>query len=605
MIRDVTERLQATDLFGIDADLNGRLFETFLNATLRGKALGQYFTPRSVVKLATSLADITVSPDIDKCDKVMDACCGTGGFLIEALAEMWAKVDDLRSLSAEGRRELKDEMATECILGIDSAKDPALARIARINMYLHGDGGSRIYQFDSLDKKVRSRSDDSVEVKDEKREFLSLVEKAGDGLVDVVLTNPPFAKEYERPKKGAVVPAELRILDDYELAFKGLGRKRQPKKKLRSSIMFLERYLDLLKPGGRLITILDDSVLSSEGYSQDREWLLSTFIVEAVISLPGDAFQRSQARVKTSILILRKKLSEDEAQADVFMYYCTAVGVDDAPRQRVLPIDEVNRVEALNEIADVSRLFKAFQNGGDEAIPWIVPASSLGDRWDVKACLLASGRRVAEWKAAKQKVVTLGDLVDHRFASADSENPDVLASSDGEGLVNMLRVRYDGFAEEGDEVFAEDVKYPVLYRVHEEDIVVSHINAVHGAVAVIPAELDGFVVSPEYSALRAKEDVDPRIVWALLRTPEARSELLLGSKGIGRSRVDWDQLAAVQLPFPNGAQERELIQLFDAVEELEIEARRKRELIRASVNEVGDLDNDAARSILAAFKPPR
>ncbi|OAV66849.1 Type I restriction-modification system methyltransferase subunit [Bacteroidales bacterium Barb6XT] len=50
-IKGVVEKLEHYDLYGIDKDLNGRLFETFLNATMRGADLGQYFTPRSIVLL--------------------------------------------------------------------------------------------------------------------------------------------------------------------------------------------------------------------------------------------------------------------------------------------------------------------------------------------------------------------------------------------------------------------------------------------------------------------------------------------------------------------------------------------------------------------------
>ncbi len=60
-IKMVVQKLQHWDRFGIDEDLNGRLFETFLNATMRGEELGQFFTPRSVVKLVTKLADVKVS----------------------------------------------------------------------------------------------------------------------------------------------------------------------------------------------------------------------------------------------------------------------------------------------------------------------------------------------------------------------------------------------------------------------------------------------------------------------------------------------------------------------------------------------------------------
>lgn len=96
-IQGVVKRLEPLFLFGIDADLNGRLFETFLNATMRGKDLGQFFTPRSLVKLGVKLAQLKADargPNGERhTDLILDACCGTGGFLIDVLADMWAKVD--------------------------------------------------------------------------------------------------------------------------------------------------------------------------------------------------------------------------------------------------------------------------------------------------------------------------------------------------------------------------------------------------------------------------------------------------------------------------------------------------------------------------------
>ena len=149
-VTEVVRRLQNIDLFGIDEDLNGRLFETFLNATMRGRELGQFFTPRSVVKMMTRFADLRVTRDHQ--DKVIDGCCGSGGFLIEALTIMRNKVRANISLSDGEKEGLIDVIANECLYGIDYGQDPPLARIARINMYLHGDGGSRIYYADALDK---------------------------------------------------------------------------------------------------------------------------------------------------------------------------------------------------------------------------------------------------------------------------------------------------------------------------------------------------------------------------------------------------------------------------------------------------------------------
>lgn len=76
-IRWVVGELEHIDLFGMEEDVHGRMFESFLEATARGQELGQFFTPRDVVRLMVALADITVRKD--KVAKVLDACCGSGG----------------------------------------------------------------------------------------------------------------------------------------------------------------------------------------------------------------------------------------------------------------------------------------------------------------------------------------------------------------------------------------------------------------------------------------------------------------------------------------------------------------------------------------------
>lgn len=98
-VKEVVRRLEHHDLFGIDEDLNGRLFESFLTATMRGRELGQFFTPRSIVKLMTELAHLRA--ERDHVDVVLDGCCGTGGFLIEALTDMRKKVRNNVSLSSQ------------------------------------------------------------------------------------------------------------------------------------------------------------------------------------------------------------------------------------------------------------------------------------------------------------------------------------------------------------------------------------------------------------------------------------------------------------------------------------------------------------------------
>lgn len=347
-IKDVVELLEHADLYGIDEDLNGRLFETFLGATMRGKELGQFFTPRNVVDFMTKMADIEVNKD--SIDKVLDGCCGTGGFLIEAMAEMSKKVSDNESLSDTEKDEKLDLIKRDCIYGIDIAKDPSLARIARINMYLHKDGGSRIYQFDSLDKEIDLSEVLDKELQRDIQEFKEQILKNGLKF-KVVLTNPPFAKKYslkskkdKNKKRNEENKEQERILKQYHLFKKGkedsddeedLDNLKNPKKtnhrsSLKSSVMFLERYYELLEPHGKLLTIMDEGVLNTLTSKPFRNYIKSHFIIKAVIELPSNTFVNADSGVKTSVLYLIKKKTPNESQPKVFMAISENVGHSDS-----------------------------------------------------------------------------------------------------------------------------------------------------------------------------------------------------------------------------------------------------------------------------------
>ena len=295
-IRDTVEFLENLDLFSVDEDLNGRLFETFLTATMRGSALGQFFTPRSVVKFMVQLASLTATRQ--NMERVLDGCCGSGGFLIEAMASMSLALTNNKSLTTLERSALMKRLRTESLWGIDAGKDPEMARIARLNMLLHKDGGSRIYFADALDKNLHADRGlplpTQMEIEELRRD---LVDK---GLkFSCVLTNPPFAMTYERKK-----PRELKVLQDYSLSLNQAGK---PRAKLKSAVMFLERYWDLLSNDGRLLTVMDESVLNTIRNRPFREYLLRKFIIRVVISLPKNTFVKAQGSVKTSVLYLRKK----------------------------------------------------------------------------------------------------------------------------------------------------------------------------------------------------------------------------------------------------------------------------------------------------------
>ncbi len=582
-VKRVVEQLESYYLFGIDEDLNGRMFEAFLVATMRGQALGQYFTPRSIVKLMTRMAMPAAVPG--RVERVLDACCGTGGFLIEALTEMRRQVYENTSLTKAQRSRILDEVANEAIFGIDAGKDPPITRIARINMYLHGDGGSRVYRTDGLRKTPEPSGADSVEVREEVAELRELLDE-GDVSFDVVLTNPPFSMDY-----SASVPDEEEVLRGYELCHQG-GKRRST---LRSSVMFLERYHDLLRPGGRLFTVIDDSVLSGKKYDYVRDYLREKYVIRGVISLHGDAFQRAGARAKTSVLCLTKR-EDDEQQPDVFVYESLFIGRDDVvPRTRASDA-ELARSQAIAEIDEILDAYAAYQRG--EQGPWLVPAARLDDRLDAKYLRPWTVSALEPtWAQAGATSARLGDIVDLVEEEAQI-SPD--------SHYDFLSILYAGQARRGERVLGREVGYPKVYRARADDLIVSNINAVHGAICVLPADLEDAVVSSEYTVLRVKPKagVDPYYLWSVLRTAGVIAEWLSGARGVGRTRVGWDLLADQQVPLLQPKQQRGIGDLHRRALEMEAEIVELRQKAEQQIRGL-ELDGEVARDRLARAKPPK
>jgi len=294
--KEVVKLLEHFDLYGIDDDLNGRLFETFLTATMRGRELGQFFTPRSVVEFMSHMADLQANRNC--IERVLDACCGTAGFLIEAMAIMRDKIKTDPSLNGSERELFIKELTNECLYGIDAGKSPPIARIARINMYLHGDGGSRIYFADSLDKDLKIEEGIDEELKRDRTELNKILLESKLKF-NTVLTNPPFAMTYERKK-----PNDRRILEKYVLAYDKKEETKVLRASLRSNVMFLERYWELMKPHGKLITIVDESLLNTSANKPFRDFIKEKFVVRAIISLPKNTFVNTGSSAKSSILYL-------------------------------------------------------------------------------------------------------------------------------------------------------------------------------------------------------------------------------------------------------------------------------------------------------------
>ena len=330
----IVKELQVYNLSTTSDDVKGIAFEQFLGKTFRGE-LGQFFTPRTVVDFMVDILDPQEG------EIICDPCCGSGGFLIKAFEFVRNKIeeeihiakekiktqyyDDAYLKAPDKTKENTDEVVNElfaqlneelninneksrirqlsydCIFGTDA--NPRMSRTAKMNMIMHGDGHGGVHHNDGLLN----------------------VNGIFENRFDVILTNPPFGSRVEKSLKiseadkysnterikkyqeryGPAYDAALRqvndnidtpILDLYEMG----------KLSTLTEVLFMERCLNLLKPGGRLGIVLPEGVLNNTSLQKIREYVESKAKILFITSIPQDVFIASGATVKPSLLFLRK-----------------------------------------------------------------------------------------------------------------------------------------------------------------------------------------------------------------------------------------------------------------------------------------------------------
>lgn len=287
----LVSQLQMYSLLESDVDVKGRAYEEIVGSNLRGDR-GEFFTPRNICRMAVEMLDPGEN------DLILDPACGTSGFLITAMNHVLDKIRavELRkwkgdlNRAQEPIRARMQRFARKHIAGIDF--NPELVKASKMNMVMNNDGAGGLYQANSLENPARWS--------DELRERNLL------GKVGLLFTNPPF---------GSKIPiTDPAILEQYDLGHtwtydkdsdrwlkqEGLSRAQPPE------ILFIERCVQFLRPGGRCAIVLPDGILGSPGLGYVREWILQNTRVLASIDLHPDTFQ-PHVSVQTSVLILERK----------------------------------------------------------------------------------------------------------------------------------------------------------------------------------------------------------------------------------------------------------------------------------------------------------
>jgi type I restriction enzyme M protein len=138
-------------------------------------------------------------------------------------------------------------------------------------------------------------------------------EKMTDFNFDVLLTNPPFAGEI----KGV-------LLNKYDLGFKwdkDFQKTSKHQNKVSRDILFIERNLNFLKPGGKMAIVLPQGVLNNTQMEYVRRFVMKKARLLAVVGLHGNTF-KPHTGTKTSVLFLQK-WGEDEKIPEDYPIFMT------------------------------------------------------------------------------------------------------------------------------------------------------------------------------------------------------------------------------------------------------------------------------------------
>lgn len=391
----IVKELEKYNLSATSDDVKGIAFEHFLGTTFRGE-LGQFFTPRTIVDFMVEVLDPQEG------ETICDPTCGSGGFLIKSFEYVRDKIEkDVENCKKELKAQLFDEkyeklsekeqleinekysnilkklnsdinvpnksyskqteaeknrriskLSSSCIYGTDA--NPRMARTSKMNMIMHGDGHGGVHHHDGLIN----------------------VNGIFENRFDVILTNPPFGARIEKDYKLSETDRfydeeklkeyEKRYGDDCIKQIKELNKAIDDGQKILdrfdlgkvsglTEVLFMERCLKLLKPGGRMGIVLPESILNGSGLQKVRDYFESEAKILLITSIPSDVFTAAGATIKPSLLFF-KRFSEEERKQYTDAKNKAAKVVDKKFEQQVKEIeikytdDKKAKTKALKDI---------------------------------------------------------------------------------------------------------------------------------------------------------------------------------------------------------------------------------------------------------------
>jgi type I restriction enzyme M protein len=535
-LTQLIETLQLFSFTTTPVDQKGRAFETFISGDLR-QEFKEFMTPRPVVEAMIQWAD----PDTT--DSILDPCCGSGAFLINALTYVRKKIES-RNYTARQKIKLAFDYAHDKLWGFDASEQ--MSAVARINMLVNEDGRAHVFHRDALPKKkhapeiVRNKS------------------------FQLILTNPPFGKR---------ISYKTSILADFEIVRDGRGN--IPKHAFLTEILFIERDLEWLQHGGYLFIVLPDSVLGNATLSEARDNIERWAQLVAVISLSSDTFGPAGAKNKTSVVVLCKRprkleVDEQDDEYSVFVAHIPNIGYD-----------FTGRATGMNDLPLVTEEFKQFRSTGEAGsrLTRVISRAQLGNCW------LAQPHLEVMARTSKKDSLTLGEICFEGIRTGKTA-PRASYTDSGVHLIKVGNLTGRGIEWDAVERQYVDLDFACKYpKAHLKPLDILFTASAHGP-KWIGLKVDIFEQVPPHltqpvmacgeimiCSIAPNFQLDPYYLLLFLRSPmgyAAIQKCIRGQSG----HIYPDQVAEIVVPKPTT---KKIKELDDALQALRcaLDARRQ------------------------------
>ncbi|MGN6556558.1 MAG: HsdM family class I SAM-dependent methyltransferase [Solirubrobacterales bacterium] len=595
-------------------DLLGEFFEQIVAADFT-QTKGQFFTPMKVVRFVLELCGAVEearSAMLTKVDAegqprlpyLIDPSCGAGSFLIEYMRQVSGALGSPEACDGLSPR-LRDyhdrwfggsgnRWSQDFLFGIENNYDLGLA--AKVNMVLHGDGSANTWIASGL-------APFESYARDGRDSVLSLATTRGwetasysgplNERFDLVVSNPPFSLRLSQDEKNAVA----RTFTELPAAV--------------SEALFIERWYQLLRPAGKFCCILPESLLDTRGNQRIRLFLLSHFRIQAVVSLPYEAF-RPFTSTKTSIVLAEKRSAGETAAWRAALQAVEAEEPSAPEHEQVAAAlerlgwaeEEIFMAEPREvgykrrkNLADLSRpndLIDESGEGGDSVLsrwrdPSPAPDAVFGFRTTLGAVASRPGLRLDpkyRWLWDFQEGLVFGDAEEARPL--------------GEALriVRLGKVRKGELAQEREVIDLDQVEsrqallseeVPKLYEIGSDKVSFAGAEL---ALSKLEPYLGKMIVSPPADALGSTEwvglertvDTPLLVIAYVLLLPELREAYRRLQAGKRHARLAPEELLDLRVAIPGGEEAEALEEVLRAKRNEILTLRQAEQQVRSSID---------------------